>query len=511
MQQVNRVIKNTGILYLKMSISMFVSLYTTRLILNSLGVNDFGIFNIVGGAIAMLGFLNSTMASATQRFMSFANGSGNVEKEKSVFNVSIILHFFIALFLGVILVIMGYFFFNGILNISLDRINAAKVVYYFMIVSTMITVMTVPYDAVLNANENMLYFAIVGIVESFLKLAVAFYLFFTSSDKLIVYGILMAGISLFIMIIMRIYCHRKYVECIFAPKKYFDKDLMKEMTNFASWNFLGSASGIIAGYGSVIILNHFHGTILNAANGIAGQVNGQLLVFSNTMQKALNPVIAKSEGEGNRELLIKATLSGSKMSFLLFAFFCIPFLIETPYILKLWLKNVPDWTVLFSQLAVIFTLIEQISVTLGTAISAVGNIKKINIYSALVIIINLLALLLVFQLGFPPYYMPILAIVVALFITQIKLYYAKKFCGITYGVFFKEVFIPIGLVFSVSLIFGFLPHLVMDSSLLRLMLVCVLSSSSYIFLTFVFAFTTSEKRIIQNLSKSILKRIKPRK
>lgn len=511
MQQVNRVIKNTGILYLKMGISMFISLYTTRLILNSLGVNDFGIFNIVGGAIAMLSFLNTTMASATQRFMSFANGSGNVEKEKSVFNVSIILHFFIALFLGIVLIVMGYFFFNGILNISADRISAAKIVYYFMIVSTMLTIMTVPYDAVLNANENMLYFAIVGIVESFLKLAVAFFLFFTTSDKLIVYGMLMASISLFIMIIMRIYCHRKYVECIFAPKKYFDKDLMKEMTSFASWNFLGSASSMIAGYGSGIVLNHFHGTLLNAANGIAGQVNGQLLVFSSTMQKALNPLIAKSEGEGNRELLIKATLSGSKMSFLLFAFFCIPFLIETPYVLKLWLKNVPDWTILFSQLAVVFTLIEQVSVTLGTAIAAVGNIKKINIYSSLVITLNLAALIIVFQLGLPPYYMPILAIVVALFITQIKLYYAKKFCGITYSVFFKKVFLPIAVVFTLSLLLGLLPHFFMDSSFIRLMLVFLVSSGTYIFVTFIFAFTTSEKRIIQNLTESILKKIKSRK
>ena len=168
-----RVIKNTGYLYAKMGITMFISLYTTRLILNSLGASDFGIFNIVGGAIAMLGFLNGAMASATQRFMSYSEGEGNKEKQKSIFNVSLVLHFGIAFIVGIVLLIAGYFFFNGILNIPVDRIFAAKVVYASLIVSTMFTVMTVPYDAAMNAHENMKYYAIVGILESFLKLAVA--------------------------------------------------------------------------------------------------------------------------------------------------------------------------------------------------------------------------------------------------------------------------------------------------------------------------------------------------
>ena len=191
----NRVIKNTGYLYAKMGITMFISLYTTRLILNSLGASDFGIFNIVGGAIAMLGFLNAAMASATQRFMSYSEGEGDKEKQKSIFNVSLILHLGISLVVGIALFIAGYFFFNGILNIPADRIFAAKVVYGSLIVSTMFTVMTVPYDAAMNAHENMRYYAIVGIFESFLKLAVAFACVYTSFDKLTVTGI-MKSVSL---------------------------------------------------------------------------------------------------------------------------------------------------------------------------------------------------------------------------------------------------------------------------------------------------------------------------
>lgn len=293
----NRVIKNTGYLYAKMGITMFISLYTTRLILNSLGASDFGIFNIVGGAIAMLGFLNAAMAGATQRFMSYAEGEGNKEKQTRIFNISVVLHLLISLLVGVVLLIAGYFFFNGILNIPDDRIFAAKVIYGSLIVSTMFTVMTVPYDAVMNAHENMKYYAIVGIIESVLKLAVAFIVVYTLSDKLIVYGVLMACIPLITMVIMRVYCHKHYVECVLAPKRYWHKGLMKEMSGFAGWNLLGSAAGLIGNYGNGILINHFFGVILNAAIGVVNQLQGQLTVLTSNMQKALTPVIVKKEGK----------------------------------------------------------------------------------------------------------------------------------------------------------------------------------------------------------------------
>lgn len=229
MSTVNRVIKNTGFLYAKMGITMFISLYTTRLILNSLGASDFGIFNIVGGAIAMLGFLNAAMSSATQRFMSYSEGEGNKKKQKSIFNVSYILHLGISLIAGITLLIAGYFFFNGILNIPQDRIFAAKIVYGSLIISTMFTIMTVPYDATMNAHENMKYYAIVGVLESLLKLIVAFICIYTTFDKLIIYGILMSCIPLITLSIMRIYCHKHYEECIISPRKYWERGLTKEM------------------------------------------------------------------------------------------------------------------------------------------------------------------------------------------------------------------------------------------------------------------------------------------
>lgn len=423
----NRVIKNTGFLYAKMGITMFISLYTTRLILNSLGASDFGIFNIVGGAIAMLGFLNAAMASATQRFMSYSEGEGDKEKQKSIFNVSFILHLGISFVVGIALLIAGFFFFNGILNIPPDRVFAAKVVYGSLIVSTMFTVMTVPYDAAMNAHENMKYYAIVGIFESFLKLAVAFACVYTSSDKLIIYGSLMACIPLITLSIMRIYCHKHYEECIIAPRKYWQKNLMKEMTSFAGWNFFSSSVTMISAYGQGIILNNFFGTVLNAAQGIASQINGQLQVLSSNMLKAVNPILGKSVGAHNTELLIKSTMLGAKYAAALYSLVAIPLFIETPYILKLWLKKVPDWAVIFVRFQLLKTFIEFQFVTLPSSISATGKIKKYSFYSSLSNLMQLPAIYILFKLGYPPYCMYIATILFGnLVVYGIAMYFAKK-------------------------------------------------------------------------------------
>jgi hypothetical protein len=281
------------------------------------------------------------------------------------------------------------------------------------------------------------------------------------------------------------------------------------MTKFAGYNFIGSASGMISGYGSGIILNHFHGTILNTAGAIAGQIHGQLLALSNTMLRALNPTILKSVGEGNRELLIKSTLIGSKISFLLFAFLGIPFLIETSFILELWLIKVPLWTVWFCKLGIIAILIDQISITFGIAISAVGSIKNFNINISLISIFNLLAIVILLYFRFSPCYIPVLGIFCAILGLSVKIYFANKFCGINYIIFFKEVVSPISLVFVISLAFGLIPYLVINSpSLYRLMWVILTSYSTFILSMFIFAFTKFEKHLFYSFLKTIIYNLK---
>jgi Na+-driven multidrug efflux pump len=507
MQAVNRVAVNTAILYVRMAITVFISLYATRLILAALGIADFGLFNVVAGAISMLGFLNVSMASASQRFMSFAQGAGDLHKLKNIFNVSMVLHLVIACIVLLVLEGAGFVFFNGVLNIPANRVSTAKIVYQFMIASTLFTIISVPYDAVINAHENMLLVAVVGIIDAICKLGIAFYITNTSMDRLVMYGLLTALLAVFLLLIQRVYCHRKYKECEVHLTRYFDKAIFKQMTSFAGWNLLGSASSMIAGYGSGILLNHFFGTILNAANAIAGQLNGQLLALTNTLQKALNPMITKSEGSGNRDHMIKATLSGSKLSFLIFAIFGIPFLIETPFILQLWLKEIPEWTVIFCRFGIVYTLIQQITITLGTAIAAVGNIKRVNIFNSIIITVNLLVLYIVFKAGADPYFLPLISILVTIVLDLMKIYYAKQYCGINYTVFFKEVFVRVIVVFAISFLIGMLPLFYLPPSFLRMMLVCLLSSLTFVICTFLAAFNKSEKRIINNLSKTIISKI----
>ena len=455
----NRIIKNTGYLYAKMGITMFISLYTTRLILNSLGASDFGIYNIVGGAIAMLGFLNSAMAGATQRFMSFTEGEGNKEKQKGIFNVSLVLHFCIAIIAGVALIIAGIFFFNGILNIPTERVFAAKVVYGSFIVSTMFTVMTVPYDAAMNAHENMRYYAIVGIVESLLKLSVAFVCVYTLFDKLIVYGSFMASIPLITLTIMRVYCHRHYEECTMNLKHYWDKGLMKEMTSFAGWNFCSSAASFLTMQGMSIVLNMFGGVIVNAAHGIANQVSGMLMVFSNNMLKALNPVLVKSRGAGDTNKMLRAAASGNKLSFLIYTFFAIPFIMECPFILDLWLKNTPDYAVLFVRLVLIRQMVSQMMVALDTCISATGNISKFTISSSVIWISPLVISYIMYKHGAPIETIYILLICASFARIVNSMVFCHILCKLRYKDYIFNTILPcIGqsiIIFSILLLINF--------------------------------------------------------
>jgi O-antigen/teichoic acid export membrane protein len=492
-----RVIKNTGFLYAKMGITMFISLYTTRLILNTLGASDFGIFNIVGGAIAMLGFLNAAMASATQRFMSYSEGEGNKEKQKSIFNVSVVLHLGIALAVGIVLLVAGWFFFNGILNIAPDRISAAKVVYGSLIVSTMFTVMTVPYDAVLNAHENMLYYSIVGIVESLLKLATALVVVRAAGDKLVVYGILMACIPLITMTVMRLYCHKHYVECVIAPKRFWDKGLMKEMTSFAKWNLLGSMSSMFSFFGTGVVINYFFGTIANASQGISNQVSGQLGVLGTSIMKSINPIISKSAGAKNYNLMIKSTIYGTKIIFFVVGILFLPFLIEMPYILKLWLKTPPHEVEFFCTFLLLTNLLDQLVLFLPQAISAMGNIRKYQKVMSLLYILPLPIAAYAYYLGAPAYAMYIITASVSVIKCFCVTAFAHELCGIPFWKYLTNVVVRCLLSFGAAFALIYFLSTLMQQGIMRLIVVVFSSVVLYGFLAFFIGLSREERSYVK--------------
>lgn len=451
-----RVIKNTIYLYIRMGVSIVVSIFTTRILLQALGASDYGLYNVVAGALSMLGFLSASLSTATQRFISYAEGEGEKNKIKEIFTTSTILHWLMALAVAVLFLVCGFIFFNGVLNIPEGRELTAILVYCCLIISTVFSIVVVPYDAVLNAHENMLFYSILGIFDVFFKLAIAVIVSYSDLDRLLFYGILMATESFLLRFVTQKYCRDHYAECQNVSLMSIpDKKLMKQMTSFAGWNVLNIGSGMLSLYGMNIIINHFFGTILNAAMGIANQLAGVLLGVSSNMTKALTPVLVKSEGAQEREQMLSITYAGCKFSYQLYSMFCIPVLFYTPLLLKIWLHEFPDWTVLFTRLMIVSCLIDQLFVFLYQTIQAQGDIRDYNILRSIVNIIPIPVAILQFLCGWTPSWIIIDWIVFkVIFGGFLNLYYANRNVNLSILQWMKSVFIPCALITLLSCTVG---------------------------------------------------------
>ncbi len=499
MSAINRVVKNTWILYVRMALTVFISLYATRVTLLALGVTDFGLFNLVGGVIAMLTFLNNAMSTATQRFMSFAEGAGDFKRQKEIFNVSTVLHIIIAVLVFLVLEIAGYFLFDKVLEIPAERLETARIVFQFMVVSTVFTIVSVPYDAVINAHENMLLFAILGVVESVFKLGIALFLSVTPYDKLTTYGLLMAFLSIILLFARRIYCHRKYQECEINFIEHFSKSTFKEMSSFAGWSFLGASSSMIAFYGQGTVLNVFFGPVVNASQAISAQVSGQLGAFALNMIKAVNPLIAKSAGSGDKKLMINATILGAKVSFFLLMIFYIPMLLEMPYIFSIWLTDVPQFAVIFCRLLLIRNFIEQWYIPLSTSIVAHGNIKKYQVYSSVLHIIPLLLSYGLFKIGFDSFYMYLSFIIYSILLFILTLYFSFKNFQFPVKSFMKDTVFRSLIVLFIAGFCASIPVLLLDVGIERLLIVSFISTIISISLIWIIGLTLHERTKFKNL------------
>lgn len=480
MTPARRVAMNTGILYARMAITMFLSLYTTRVVLRALGVDDFGIFSLVGGTIGMLSFLNGSMSTATQRFMSHAQGKGEAHRLHQIFNVSLVLHGCIAVLTLLLLEGAGYLLFDRLFAIAPERERIAWLVFQFAAVSAFFSILAVPYDAVINARENMLLFAALGVVEAVLKLAIALVIVHASGDKLKLYGLLMAALGVLLLLLRVLYCRRNYPECEVAPRRYFDKSTFKEVSAFAGWSLLGTSGSMVANYGQAPLLNAFFGTAINAAQGVVAQISGQLGVFANVMLRALNPLITKSEGAGDRSLMLKASMVGSRFGFFLLAIIYVPVLLELPYLFQLWLGQVPEYAATFCYLLLLRNLVEQLYIPLATSISAVGRIKCFQLVNALLAIAPLVVTYAFFLAGFAPWALYVVFLTYSLIAFGVTLYYSKKVCGLSIGLFMRGVVLRCLCVFVMSLVVGSIPSMLLELGLPRLLSVCVFSTAAVI-------------------------------
>ncbi len=439
MRAVNKVILNTGILYGRMLLTVGISLFSTRIILNALGSTEFGIFNLLGGVIAVLSILNTAMATSTQRFLSFYQGRGDLDKQKDVFRHSLVIHIGISVLVVGIIELAGPFLFDGFLNISPENIPAARAVYHFMAGSVFFTIMSVPFSGVLIAHENMFWVAFVAVVETLLKLGVALLLMVLERDKLIAYGFFTCCISIISCILSVAFCLRKYDECSFRNLLPVNKRLLKELSSFAGWNLFGSLSGVSRDHGFAILLNIFFGTIVNAAYGIAIQISSQLTFFSTAMIRALVPQIVKSEGAGDRQRMLRLSMMASKFGFFLLVVIAVPCIFEMEAILRFWLHKVPENTQIFCSLLLVSIMINHLTIGLQSALQATGRIRVYQLLVSMIVISNLPVAYFLLKSNLPVYY-PLAAFsVVEMVACATRLLLLKKIAGLSIRQFLSRV------------------------------------------------------------------------
>lgn len=508
MSTTSRIATNTIFLYLNVAVKAFISLYVTRLVLDALGASDYGIYNVVGGLISMLCFLNTSMTAVTQRFMNYNQGIGDLLRLKSIFNISIVFHLAIALIVVVMMVALKPVFFEHMLNIDSDKVYAASCLYYFAMVSTAFTIMTVPYDAVLNSHENMRYYFYVGMVQSALNLLAAIYICNYHGERLIAYGLFMSAIAIITMIIMRVYCKKHYVECVFSPQKYYRKELYTEIFKYSGWELVGHSSATFLGWASFIVINKFFGTVVNAAAGVTNQLSGQLQILSSNLLKAVNPVMVKYESSGNRNKMFQMTIASCKLSLFCLFIVSIPFYAECNYVLHLWLKKVPDNSLLFCQMFIVLRLIEQASLPLKTAIDAIGKVKWLNIYILFSMVLQLGLIYVFFAMGYPPYVWIVIMIIIAFLFSLYKVAYCAYFAGMDWKQYVKEVVFRSVISYALPILASIGITAFFPSSFLRLIIVLIVSTLTSCGMFYLCGLNAMEKAEVNKLLYKIKNRIR---
>lgn len=472
-QNNKRIAKNTLMLYFRMILTMLVSLYTSRVVLNTLGVEDFGIYNVVGGFVSMFGFLNSAMASATQRFLSFEIGKKDFEQLRNVFSMSVNIHFLIAFIILILAETVGLWFVNTQLTIPAGRMGAAQWVYQFSILAMMVYMVSVPYNAIIIAHERMNVFAWVSIAEVSLKLFIVFMLQWFGFDKLKFYAILTFSVSLIIRFIYGFYCSRYFKESKF--RFFWDKPLFKTLVDYAGWNLWGNIAAVLKDQGVNVLLNMFFGPVINAARGIAYQVSSAVNQFVANFQMAMNPQIIKSYAVDDLKNMHQLIFRGAKYSFFLLFTLSLPILLETEQILRLWLKMVPEYTVIFTRLVIINVLIDCISGPLMTAAQASGKIKLYQSVVGGLLILNLPVSYLFLKLGFQPQvtlYISIGISVIALF-SRLKI--ISPLVSLSIMDYFKNVIVKIIPVIFIAVILPCFIIYLLPVNIERLLLTCFIA------------------------------------
>lgn len=452
-QNNRRIAKNTALLYVRMFITLAVSLFTSRIVLAKLGVVDFGINNVVAGMVSMFTFLNGTLAAGTQRFMTFALGEGDTQELSETFSTTLIIHFIISLLIGVAILIGGLYFLNGKLVIPVERMDAAYWVFYCSVIIVVLSITQAPYMASIIAHEDMGVYAYMSIFDAVAKLGVAYALVVTEHDRLKVYAVLLASVQLVDIVFYRLYCIKRYKECRF--KLCFNKPLAKSILNFSGWNIFGCLAVLLNNQGFNMVLNVFFGPVLNAARGISNQVNGVASQFVNNFQTAVNPQIVKYYAQGETEEMNRLIYNNARFSGLMVLYIIIPLMVELPFILRLWLGMYPDETIFLTRIILLQTLITSMTRSVVMGIHAVGRMKLPNLLAGSALLLSLPLSYLLFRLGVSLQIVMFVMLLPWLIEAFIDLTLLKKYVDLSLGFFYEHsygVIILLGIVMAAPLI-----------------------------------------------------------
>ncbi|MHB9141277.1 MAG: MATE family efflux transporter [Paludibacter sp.] len=496
-----RIAKNTLLLYVRSIFVLAISLYTSRVVLDVLGVKDYGIYSVVGGFVALFSIFSAAIAATIQRFLTYELGKGSAASAKDVFSASLNIQFVLAGSILILLETVGLWFLNYKMNIPSERINAANWVLQFSIITFVINLSSVPYNAAIIANERMDVFAFISILEAVLKLLVLYLLKVLLYDKIIVYALLMMGIAIVIQFVYGVYCKKKFKECRY--KKVKEKTLYKDMLGISGWVFLSSSATIATVQGMDILLNLFGGgVVVNAAKGIATQVNNAVTQLVNSFMISINPQITKSYAANNQSYLLSLVDRGSRFSFYLMCMLSLPIIFETNTILSLWLKEVPEYTVAFVRLILIYIMIQPFSSLLGTTILASGSVRNSQIVLSILQIMNLPLSYLILKCGYPPYYIYFVFILISWFSLCARLIFVHNRTRLSYFSYLKNTIGKSLITVSIPIIASFIFVYAFPQSFLRLVMVLFVSELSLFSAIFFFGINRKEINFICEKIKS---------
>lgn len=497
-----RIVKNTSLLYIRMLLMMVVSLFTSRIILQALGIIDFGIYNVVGGIVAMLGFINSTLNTAIQRYLNFEMGNNNIENMKKVFSMSLISIYIIAILALIISETVGLWFVSTKLVIPADRYDAALIVYHFSVLTFVTNILMVPYNASIIAHEKMSIYAYISIFEVILRLLLTYLLIYINNDKLILYSILMFSVSLLIAIIYKYVCKKQFEECRF--KYIWDLSLLKKLFSFSGWMLFGTIANISCNQGVNILINLFFGPSLNAARGVSMQVYNAINQFSVNFLTAIRPQIIKSYAQSQFNYMFKLVFISSKCSFFLLLILVTPLILNANLILNLWLNEVPQQATLFTQLILIDLLIISLNSPITYVSHAIGKIKSFQISISVIYLLTPLLTWIAYKSGAPAVYTFYILILCDLIGVCLRVVLLKRILNsFPIKKFFFDVLAPTSLICCLT--FGFCillnQHIILSNIFTNFIFHCTINFILTLSLIYILGLSKEEKiTILQYIS-----------